>query len=199
MDKSGWQNLKNTFNDLHGLFWSWLDSLDEQNKSLHLFMMMGLLVMVLGLAGCHSRLSHNIEQYENANLQLAQTLLKRQQDLENFQLQEKRNTETRTQLKSLRALLDKAQAPATVLLELANIIPAHARIIKLVQHGDSLNLEGKSRSNSEVVEFLQSLSTNAIFQDPLLISLKQSTTKSEQQEDFELKVRWKPKAIGVFG
>lgn len=199
MDKSGWQNLKNTFNDLIGLFWSWLDSLDEQNKSLHLLMMMSLLVMVLGLAGCHSRLGHNIEQYENANLQLAQTLLKRHQDLENFQLQEKRNTETHAQLKSLRALLDKAQAPATVLLELANVIPAHARIIKLVQHGDSLSLEGKSRSNSEVVEFLQSLSTNAIFLDPLLISLKQSTTKSEQLEDFELKVRWKREAIGVFG
>ena len=199
MDKYVWQNLSNAFYDLIDRVLSWLDSLDQQAKNLHLFMMMGLLVILLSLGGCHYRLSRDINQYENANLQLAQSIAKRQQQIEVFRLQQKQDTENQAQLKVLQTSLAKARAPATVLLELAKIIPSNVRICRFVQRGESLNFEAKAKSNSDLTNFLQSLAQSAIFHDPVLVSLKQSTIKSEWLEDFELAVKWKIPAGGVVG
>lgn len=199
MDKSGWQNLINVFKDRVGLFGSWLDSLDQQTKNFHLFMMMGFLVLGVSLVGCQFRLSHDIDQYEKTNLQLAQTIIKRQQDLQNFQLQEKLFKETKTKLSLLQSLQNKTLGVPALLLELADVIPVHAQITRLVQHGDNLNLEGKAGSNSDVSELLQNLAGHSMFYDPVLISLKQSITKSEQFEDFEVAVKWRFPAIEVAG
>lgn len=191
MDKYVWQNLTNAFNDLIDRFFSWLDSLDERARNLHMFMMMGLMLILLSLGGCQYRLHDDMNQYENANLQLAQAIEKRQKDLESFRLQEKQAAETHTKLSVLQASLDKARAPAALLLELANIMPSHIRISRFVQRGDSLNLEGKAKSNADVAVLVQSLAKNAVFFDPVLISLKQSPIHSESLEDFEVAVKWK--------
>lgn len=199
MDSSGWQNLINAFNDLISRCCSWLVNLDEQAKSFHLFMMMGLLLMLLSMGGCQYRLNRDINQYENANLQLAQAIGKRQQDLQNIQIQEKFFKETKAKLLLLQTLQSKTQAAAALLQELGAVLPANARITRLSQHGDALNFEGKAKSNSELAIFLQSLAESAIFLDPVLISLKQSTIKSEQLEDFEVAVKWKIPVVEVVG
>ena len=190
MQKLRWQNLTNAFNELTGRFCFWLDSLDEQTRYFHLFMMMGLTVLMLSLSACHFRISQDMDQYETANLQLAQAIQNRQQELESFQLQEKQHTETLAQLSALKKLQEKVQAPVTVLLELANIIPSNVCINRFLQHGQKLSFVGKSKSHPEIAKFLQNLAESRVFHDPVLINLKQSASKSEGSEDFELAVKW---------
>lgn len=191
MGKSGWRYLSKLFNNLTTLFGEWLDGLDEQAKYLHLFMLMGVLVMLLSVAGCHYHLSHDIDHYETNNLTLARAIVTHKQKLETFRLQEKIYTETHARLHSLKILQNKSRSTETVLLELAGITPPYVRISRLILQGDSIKLTGEAKLNPEIAVFLEHLSDNTLFRDPVLLSLKQSPPKSEHTEDFEIAVQWR--------
>lgn len=195
MYRFSWQDIyKKLYHRLNDLV-HWHESLDDCSRHLQVLMMMALLVLSLGLAGCHYSLNQSIDRYQDANLQLANNISqqhKMQQDLAKLD-QEHKDAEAR--IIQMRAIQQQSLLNWKILADLSARVPAAVRLTRLQQHEQTLKLEGVARTNNDVMRFLEDLADSPLFSTPVLTSLKQSTTQTGLAEDFEISVKC-PVVIG---
>lgn len=142
-------------------------------------------IIVLGYAWI--LLNEKIGFLQNQKAALTQELnaLKKQvQEVENFE-KDKKNFEEK--IKIIQKLRQNQSGPVRLLDQISRGLPERIWLLRLSESKGTVELEGRAITNSEIVDFINSLKGAPSFSDVQLIESRQSTVNNIPIYNFRLK------------
>jgi type IV pilus assembly protein PilN len=124
--------------------------------------------MVIYMNGKVSDLKEDIAAKQK-RMQELKVVLKKIEDLE------KNNEEVKRKTRIIEQLKRNQIVPLVLLDEVSEVLPEGVWLTKLTDKNMAINIEGYAHSNTELVEYVQSLKALKYFQNVTLIESKQET------------------------
>jgi type IV pilus assembly protein PilN len=146
---------------------------------------LSILIIVLGYFWI--LLNERISSLEDQKVKLSQELesLKKQvQEVENYEKDKKVFEE---KIRIIQQLRKNQSEPVHLLDEVSKNLPDRVWLQSMTQHSNTVELEGKAITNSEIVDFIDKLKHSAYFRDIQLIESRQTVENSIPIYNFRLK------------
>lgn len=94
-----------------------------------------------------------------------------------------------SELRFIFSLQEKSYRAVQLLDELVKVVPQGITLNQIIKDGDNITISGLATTNLQVTLFMKNLSTNAIFNNPVLTDIDTKGNSSGEERHFQLKVQ----------
>jgi type IV pilus assembly protein PilN len=129
-------------------------------------LMVGAVVLV------HLRMSGIIEDQNNRNQFLTETIAKVDQEIKEIQDLEKEKADLLARMKVIQELQDSRPEIVHIFDQLARAVPENVYLVKATRTGGEISLEGVADSNDYVSQLMRNLNDSEWFANPRLVVIE---------------------------
>jgi len=150
-----------------------------------------LLVTGLGLVYTSHYMNSRIKSFTAQKKQNEARLKELDKQIREVKNYEQNNREYEEKSQVIEQLGKNQNAPVRMVLELAKSLTDGVWVVSLKERGGQIDLKGKGFTNSEIVNFVDSLKTSEYFSDVVLVETKRETVGDIPVYSFSARLRLK--------
>jgi len=162
--------------------------------SLHSGLVIVLLLSVFaGFGYAWTHLSTKAQQLRTEKMQHATELTRLKKQVEEVAQYEVNRKEVEEKIRMIRQLKKNQYIPIHLLTEISERLPERIWLLKLIEQGSIINLEGRATSNGEIVTFINALKQSGYFEE---IEIEESRQVMETNVPvYHFKLKWRLRTI----